>query len=49
MLWDRERIQARPLVFGDKLILRISAQVYVDEDDIARMAEAVNRPGWPAR
>lgn len=48
-LWDQERIQARPLVLGDKLMMRVSAQAYVDEDDIRRLADALGRLGWPAR
>ncbi len=48
-LWEQARIQTRPLVFGDKLILRLSAQVYVDEHDISRLADALNRLGWPGR
>ena len=48
-LWDAERIQTRPLVFAGKLTLRISAQVYVDAEDISRMAEALDRLSWPGR
>ena len=48
-LWDQERIQARPLVLGDKLMMRVSAQAYVDEDDLKRLTGALARLGWPAR
>lgn len=47
-LWDQERIQARPLVHGDMLMMRVSAQAYVDEDDLKRLADALARLGWPA-
>ncbi len=46
-LWDQERIQARPLVHGDKLMMRVSTQAYVDEDDLKRLADALARLGWP--
>lgn len=49
LLWDEERIQAMAIKFGDELILRISSQVYVDEDDMRRLSEGLDRHGWPAR
>ena len=48
-LWDRERIQVAAMKFGDELLLRISAQVYVDDDDMRRLSEALVRRGWPGR
>ena len=48
-LWERHRIQGMTVVFGDALLLRISAQVYVGEEDIDALADALQREGWPAR
>lgn len=48
-LWDADRIQARPTLLGDKLLMRISAQVYVDEEDIRRLVQALAQLGWPGR
>ena len=48
-LWDRERIQVAANVLEEKLLLRVSAQVYVDEDDMLRLASALHRIGWPGR
>jgi isopenicillin-N epimerase len=47
--WERDRIQAHASVFDGKLLTRISAQVYVDEDDVARYRDALDRHGWPGR
>lgn len=48
-LWRKERIQVWSKEFGGRLVLRVSAQVYVDADDLRRFAEALDREGWPAR
>lgn len=48
-LWDQERIQAMAVKFGDELLLRVSSQVYVDEDDMRRLSDALARHGWPGR
>ena len=42
-LWEEERIQTWSRAFAGKLLLRISAQVYVDEDDLVRLLEALKR------
>jgi isopenicillin-N epimerase len=49
MLWETERVQVGAHVFGEALLLRVSAQVYVDEDDLVRLREALERRGWPGR
>ena len=49
MLWDQARIQIYSAVLGDKLLLRISAQAYVVADDIAALADVLDRRGWPGR
>jgi len=43
-LWHDHRIQAMPTVFGDRLLLRVCAHVYVDEDDLAALASALSKP-----
>ncbi len=48
-LWQRERIQIRCAVVGDKLLLRLCGQAYVDADEMLRAGEAVGRHGWAAR
>ena len=48
-LWDDERIQIRAGVLSGSLLLRVSAQAYVAEDDFARLADALARSGWPGR
>jgi isopenicillin-N epimerase len=48
-LWDEERIQAMAVKFANDLLLRVSSQVYVDEDDMRRLSEALDRHGWPGR
>ena len=48
-LWERHRIQSMATAFGDALLVRISAQAYVDEADIEALASALDRDGWPGR
>ena len=48
-LWREERIRAQAVKLGDLLLYRFSAQVYVDEDDVRRLAAALARHGWPGR
>ena len=48
-LWEKHRIQVWSKVFAERLILRISAQVYVDEEDLGRLQGALERDGWPGR
>jgi len=48
-LWDRERIQIAANVLDGKLLLRVSAQAYVEEGDIRRLTAALEHSGWPGR
>jgi isopenicillin-N epimerase len=48
-LWNRDRIQIAVNVLDDKLLLRVSAQIYNDEDDIRRVVTTLDRHGWPGR
>lgn len=48
-LWDEERIQIRCTTLGGLLLLRFSAQGYVEAEELTRLAAALHRQGWPAR
>jgi isopenicillin-N epimerase len=48
-LWDDERIQVRTDALFGRLLLRVSAQAYVGEEDVARLAATLERAGWPGR
>ena len=48
-LWDEERIQAMTVALGDRLLVRVSSQVYVDAEAAVRLGEALGRRGWPGR
>ena len=48
-LWDKARIQVMATAHAGQLLLRVSAQVYVDEADIARLSEGLERHCWPGR
>jgi isopenicillin-N epimerase len=48
-LWQRHRIQAMPVMFGDRLLIRESAQVYVEREDFEALVQALERDGWPGR
>jgi isopenicillin-N epimerase len=48
-LWQRHRIQSMAVAFEQALLLRVSAQVYVDAEDLDALASALDRDGWPAR
>ncbi len=48
-LWNRERIQIAANTLDGKLLLRVSAQVYNDEEDMRRLAMAIDQLGWPGR
>ncbi len=47
-LWDKHRIQVASNAFQGKLLLRLSAQIYLERDDFARGVDAL-REGWPGR
>ncbi len=48
-LWNDEHIQIAASILFERLLVRISAQAYVDEDDIGRLAAVLARRGWPGR
>jgi isopenicillin-N epimerase len=48
-LWDRHRIQAMSVALGERLLLRVSAQAYVGEEDLEALAQALTEDGWPGR
>ncbi len=47
--WEEERMQIKAELFHGVLLLRVSAQAYVDEEDITRMAAALKQRSWPGR
>jgi isopenicillin-N epimerase len=48
-LWDKHRIQVASNVFQGHLLLRLSAQIYVERADYERLASILEREGWPSR
>lgn len=48
-LWHNHAIQARFNLFESELLLRVSAQAYVDASDIIALCEALKGDGWPGR
>lgn len=48
-VWDAARIQVASAVVHGRLLLRLSLQVYNGPEDIAALADALDRLGWPGR
>lgn len=48
-LWEEARIQIAAAAFEGQLLLRISAQAYVETEDFAALAKALDTLGWPGR
>lgn len=48
-LWDRKRVEVFCAGFDGNLVLRVSAQAYVDESDIEQLVSALRTEGWPGR
>ncbi len=48
-LWEKHRVQVASSVFQGKLLLRLSAQIYVERADFERGVTALDRLGWPGR
>jgi isopenicillin-N epimerase len=48
-LWHEHRVQGMANAFGEALLFRVSSQAYVGESDVRRLAEALDRGGWPGR
>jgi isopenicillin-N epimerase len=48
-LWEGGRIQVNSAVLAGSLIIRISAQAYVDEKDLLALSAHLERRGWPGR
>lgn len=48
-LWQEHRIQSMAVTFRESLLLRVSAQVYVDEQDVEALVAALAQGGWPGR
>jgi isopenicillin-N epimerase len=47
--WDQHRIQVASNVFQGHLLLRLSAQIYVERADFERLADVLQKHGWPGR
>ncbi len=48
-LWEKHRVQVASSVFQGKLLLRLSAQIYVERADFERGIAALDRHGWADR
>lgn len=48
-LWQHHRIQVAASAFKGNLLLRLSAQIYTEEADFARLAQVLEKEGWPGR
>ena len=48
-LWRRDRIQSMAVAFSGRLLVRVSAQAYVEADDVRALADALAHNGWPGR
>lgn len=48
-LWEQHRIQVASSTYQGKLLLRLSAQIYVERSDFERCAAVLERVGWPGR
>jgi isopenicillin-N epimerase len=48
-LWEEGAIQVNSAVLAGSLIIRISAQAYVDEADLLGLSAHLERRGWPGR
>jgi isopenicillin-N epimerase len=47
--WEKERVQSHASTFDGRLLTRVSAQVYLDEPDLVRFRDTLERHGWPGR
>lgn len=48
-LWEKHRVQVASSVFQGKLLLRLSAQIYVERADFERGVAALDAHGWAGR
>ncbi len=48
-LWEEASIQVNAAVLAGALLIRISAQAYVDAADLQALADHLDRRGWPGR
>jgi isopenicillin-N epimerase len=48
-LWEEHRIQVASSAYQGKLLLRLSAQIYVERGDFERLASVLEHAGWPGR
>jgi isopenicillin-N epimerase len=48
-LWEESRVQVMAVELGGRLLLRVSGQAYVGDEDLDVLAGALRRQGWPGR
>jgi isopenicillin-N epimerase len=48
-MWEQHRVQVASSVYQGKLLLRLSAQIYVERTDFEKGVSALERAGWPGR
>jgi isopenicillin-N epimerase len=48
-LWDEHHVQVAASAYQGKLLLRLSAQIYLDRADFGRLVNVLGRTGWPDR
>jgi isopenicillin-N epimerase len=48
-MWDKHRVQLASNAFQGKLLVRLSAQIYIERADFAHGIAALDSHGWPGR
>lgn len=48
-IWDQHRIQIAASAYQGKLLVRLSAQIYVEPSDIKHFVDTIASVGWPGR
>jgi hypothetical protein len=49
VMWEKHRVQLASNAFQGKLLVRLSAQIYLDRGDFERGIDALAQEGWPGR
>ncbi|MFM9865702.1 MAG: aminotransferase class V-fold PLP-dependent enzyme [Micropepsaceae bacterium] len=48
-MWEKHRVQVASNAFQGKLLVRLSAQIYIERADFEHGVTALDRYGWPGR